>query len=73
MIAIPVNKLKTNVMRIKSVKNTRNRMRQTHRRAILTRPMTVTTDAGDVKTEELLMDTTGSYPAILLVKLQWIE
>ena len=49
MIAIPVNQIKRNVIRRKSVGNTINRTLQAHRRAILILPTTVITDANDVK------------------------
>ena len=49
MIAIPVNKLKRNVIRRKIVGNTRNRTRKTHRRAILIRVTTVTKYTSGVK------------------------
>ena len=48
-IEITVNRLKRKLIRRKSVVNTRNKTRQTHRQAILIRPTTMTTDASDVK------------------------
>ena len=49
MIPVTANQTKINAIQRKSVGNTGNRSRQTHRRAILIRPATVTTDASDVK------------------------
>ena len=49
MIAIPVNQIKRNVIRRKSVGNTINRTLQAHRRAILIRLITVITDASNIK------------------------
>ena len=49
MIPILDNQIKINSTIRKSVRNTRNRMSQTHRQAILIRPTTVTTDASNVK------------------------
>ena len=49
MIEIPVNQVKRNAIRRKSVRNTRNRTRQTHSQAIMICPTEVNTDARDEK------------------------
>ena len=53
-IAIPVNQLKRNTIRRKSVGNTRNITRQTHRTAILIRPTTVIIDPSKVKRRAII-------------------